>query len=434
MPEITITGIGSELQGVGRLSDGRAVFVPYTLPNERVHIEITRETPRFAEARLIEIIEPSADRIAPACPYYGVCGGCVAQHMRYAASLELKRQKVENALKRIGGVGEPLVLPTIGSDNVYRCRNKAEYAVEIHDGAPVVGLREAKSRRVIPIGDCLLQTESSVRIMREMRKRLAGFGEAKHIRYLVTRTNRKGELTLTISCDAPLFKQISKLTDGLTEPISVYFCRLNPHPTHALDGVCTRVRGAETPSDELLGLTFALSPQSFFQVNPRQAERLYRKAFEAIDLNESMRLLDAYCGAGTISLTAARLCGHVTGVEIVAPAIENAKENAMRNGLTDRAAFICGDAAKVIPKRIADGERFDAAILDPPRKGADRALLEALAKVEIPRIVYISCDPATLARDVKILSANGYSFQWAQPVDMFPWTEHVESVVLMSRA
>jgi len=186
--------------------------------------------------------------------------------------------------------------------------------------------------------------------------------------------------------------------------------------------------------DELLGLRFKLSPQSFFQINPEQTEKLYQRALEAAGLgNPDMRVLDAYCGAGTITLAAARKAAYAVGVEIVAPAIENAKKNAVMNGLQKKTRFICADAAREIPRLIAAGERFDAAILDPPRKGADAALLNAIADVRIPRVAYVSCNPATLARDVKLLCARGYRLEWAQPVDMFPWTEHIECVTCLSR-
>lgn len=434
--EIEITGSGSELQGVGRAADGRVAFVPGALPGERVRAEIVRDAGRFLEARLEAVLEPSPERAEPVCPAFGACGGCAARHMNYAYSLELKRQKVEAALRRIGGAEVP-VLPTIGADAQERCRNKAEYACELQDGVPVAGLRMNRSRRVIEVEDCLLQSELSVRILRGVRSRMAQIPGAKQFRFLVTRTNRAGQATLTIAAEAPVTTAARQIGEALQkespELISVVFCRLNRRPAHALDGECTLLLGERVIRDELLGLTFELSPQSFFQVNPQQAEKLYLKAFEAIDLSPSMRILDVYCGAGTITLNAAARCAFATGVEIVAPAIENAKRNAKLNGLSEKSRFICGDAAKVIPRMIADGQRFDAAILDPPRKGADASVLHALADAGIEKIAYVSCDPATLARDVKLLSARGYRAEWAQPVDMFPWTEHVETVVLLSR-
>ena len=437
MEQICITGTGSELQGVGRLADGRAVFVPGALPGESVEIEIARDAKRFCEGRLLRVLDPSPERAGSACPHGANCGGCAARHMRYEYSLELKRRRVADALSRIGGVDDPTVFETIGCADPERSRNKAEYAVEVRSGAVRAGCFEKGSHRVLPIRDCLLQRPESVRALNWVSDHLGEYGFASHIRYLVTRVNRAGELTAVLSGDAPLGDELRSLAANmardLPEMISLHYCRLKPRPAQALDGSCARVFGAQTMRDTLMGLSFELSPQSFFQVNPVQTEALYTRALEAAGSEEGFRVLDAYCGAGTITLAAAARGAHCVGVEIVAPAIENARHNAAVNGLADRARFICGDAAREIPRLIAAGERFDAAILDPPRKGADAALLNALADAGIPRVAYVSCDPGTLARDVKLLVGRGYRFEWAQPVDMFPWTGHIETVVSMQR-
>ena len=435
---LEITGTGSELQGVGRMPDGRAVFVPGALPCETVEAEIVRDAARFCEGRLLRVIQASPERALPACPHYGRCGGCSARHMNYLYTLRLKRQRVFDALVRLGGVDQPLVYETIGCETAERSRNKAEYAVECRAGRTIAGCYEARSHRILPLEYCLLQKPESVRALNWVQSHLAEYDCAAHIKGLVTRVNREGALSAVLCGDAPVQDELRKLAAAMMralEPLkSVFFCRLKARPAHALDGVCTHIAGETTLCDHLFDLSFELSPQSFFQVNPAQAEALYLKALDAAAAGPGRRLLDAYCGAGTITLAAARRGAQVLGVEIVPPAIENAKRNAQRNGLDSAARFVCGDAAREIPRRIAAGERFDAAILDPPRKGADEALLSALADAEIPRIAYISCNPSTLARDVKLLSARGYRLNWAQPVDMFPWTEHVETVVLMSRA
>lgn len=437
MERVEITGAGSEMQGVGRLADGRAVFVPGALPGEAVEIEVTRDGGRFCEARLLRVLKASGDRREPDCPLYGRCGGCSARHMNYEATLRMKRQRVIDALERIGGAREVRVLPTIGSEQTERCRNKAEYAMSMQGGRLTIGSFEGRSRRILSLEDCLLQRPESGRALRWMNMHLAEFPFAGHIRFLVTRVNRAGEMALALSGDAPVQGEMRALAKRimaeLPEVVSVHFCKLNHRAAHALDGACSWVAGRRSLEDELLGLRFELAPQSFFQVNPPQAEKLYLKALEAAGLLEDApkRVLDAYCGAGTITLAAARRAEHVLGVEIVPPAIENARQNAWRNGLENRARFICGDAAREIPRCIAAGERFDAAILDPPRKGAEAALLNAMADAGIPRIAYVSCNPSTLARDVKLLIARGYRLQWAQPVDMFPWTEHVETVCLI---
>ena len=435
MEQIYIHGAGSEMQGVGRLEDGRAVFVPGALPGEKVDIEIIRDASRFCEGKLLNIAEASPERRESDCRYYGSCGGCSARHMHYDYTLRLKRQRVFDALSRIGGVQEPLVFATIGSEKRERTRNKAEYALDMKNGKPSIGCFAEKSHRVIPVEDCLLQKEESIKLLNWMQKNLTKYPFAGHIRYLVTRVNREGKMTVVLSGDAPVQGEIAHMTPDLMkdipEMVSLHFCKLKNRPGHALDGFCSHVAGENTVCDTLIGLEFELSPQSFFQVNPEQTEILYEKALEAAGVkdNSGMRIMDAYCGAGTISLAAARYAKHVTGVEIVAPAIENAK----RNGMGQKTRFICADAAREIPRLISAGEHFDAVILDPPRKGADAALLNALADVHIPRISYVSCNPSTLARDVKILCERGYKLEWAQPVDMFPWTEHVETVALLTK-
>ncbi|MBQ3269234.1 MAG: 23S rRNA (uracil(1939)-C(5))-methyltransferase RlmD [Clostridia bacterium] len=441
MERIGITGVGSRLQGVGRLADGRAAFVPGAIPGEVVEVNIIREKGRFCEASLCAVLEASPDRVSPACPHAGRCGGCQARHIRYERTLELKRQLVFDALTRVGGVETPNVFPTLGCAEPDRTRNKAEYPVALRDGRVVAGACAEGSREVIPLEDCLLQRKESVRALRAVVGHLNALPFARHVRGIVTRVNRARELMLVLCADAPILPDVRRLSPALFAELpelrSLYLCQLDRRPAHALDGRCTLVDGAPVLTDTLLGLTFELAPQAFFQVNPPQAEALYEKALEAAGIAPGcgMNVLDAYCGAGTITLSAAsRGARSVTGIEIVPPAIENARRNAALNALSDGTRFICGDAAREIPKLLARGERFDAAILDPPRKGCDDALLNALIAAKLPRIAYVSCNPATLARDVKTLATGGYRLEWAQPVDMFPYTHHVESVVKLTRA
>ena len=303
----------------------------------------------------------------------------------------------------------------------------------------VIGAYEGNSRRVIPLDNCLLQNGESLKALKWFSENLNRLPGARHLKFLVTRVNRAGEMMVTLSGDAPILSEAEKIGKLLRQAVpsvqSLFFCHLNRRFAHALDGKCTRISGAPALSDTLLGLKFELAPQAFFQINPIQTEKLYTKALEAAGLTEGRkgRILDAYCGAGTITLAAARHADYAVGIEIVAPAIENARRNAKANGLAGNTRFICADAAKEIPRLISSGDRFDAAILDPPRKGADEALLTSLIKSNVPVISYVSCNPATLARDVKILAAGGYKLEWAQPVDMFPGTSHVETVVLLSK-
>ena len=434
MEKIEITGIGSELQGVGRLSDGRAVFVRGALPGETVNIEIIQDKGRFCEASLVEVVKASPDRVTPDCPHAGICGGCQARHATYEATLRMKRQKVCDALTRIGGVIDPLVFDTVGCAQPDRTRNKAEYPIGIQNGRVVIGAYAHGSRRIIPLDDCLLQSEQSVSFMRALAERLNRWPMSRHLKYLVTRTNRAGDMMVVLCGDAPIVQEISKLSSALPRVHSIWYCQLNHRFTHALDGRCTLISGSPTISETLFDLNFEISPQSFFQVNTHQTEVLYAKALEAAGICSgcNLNVLDAYCGAGTISLSAARYAKSVLGIEIVAPAIENARRNADNNHIGN-ARFICGDAAREIPRLLSKGDHYDALILDPPRKGADPSLLSAVINARIPIVSYVSCNPATLARDVKMLCNGSYALRWVQPVDMFPWTSHVETVVSMSR-
>ena len=437
MEEILITGVGSGMQGVGRMNDGCVVFVPGALPGETAEIEITKRTSRFCEARLVRVCSASRERQTPACTAYGACGGCQARHMRYSESLRLKQQRVYDALSRIGGVENPNVLETIGCASPDRTRNKAEFPIgKGTDGRVVIGAYAANSHKIIPLGDCLSQRLPAGRALRYFSEHIQSMPGADHYTNLVARTNRKGELMLILCANAPIADAARKLfpalKDALPELVSFYFMRQNNRPAHALDGTILHIGGEKVLNETLLDLQFAISPQSFFQINPDQTEKLYACAIQYANLIPTSRVLDIYCGAGTITLSAAKISKDVTGVEIVPPAIRDAKENARRNGLESRAQFICADAAKEIPRLLQSGKRFDCVIIDPPRKGVDAPALEAVLNARPERIVYVSCNPATLARDVKTLS-SAYTVTAAQPVDMFPWTEHVETVCLLVR-
>ena len=285
MERVEITDVGSQLQGVGRLSDGRAVFVPGAIPGEVANIEITREKGRFCEASLSAVLEASPDRRSPACPFYGACGGCQGRHMTYERTLSLKRQIVWDALSRVGGIERPNVLETLGCEDPERYRNKAEYPIVWQEGKPVVGMHAAESNRVVLVNDCLLQGEASVRALRWLSERLEALPFARHLKGLVTRVNRAGELMLVLCADAPILGEVSALSDSLRHALpelrSLFLCHLNRRPSHALDGRCIKLWGADALSETLLGLEFEVSPQSFFQVNPVQTELLYAKALDA---------------------------------------------------------------------------------------------------------------------------------------------------------
>ncbi len=428
--EVEITGVGSELQGVGRGDDGRAVFVPGALPGERVDVKITREKPRFLEARLTCVTRSSPRRVKGACPYAQMCGGCAAMHMDYAYTLELKRKKVEDVLSRVGGFSQAEALNVVAMDPNVRTRNKAEYAIS--SGA--IGLREADGHVVIEVEDCLLQHEASIAAMQAARAWLRTV-KTRFEGYLVTRVTRSGEVMCVLSSDRPI--DVKALAERLFADVrgmaSFYRLQLNPRPAHALDGFCQWIEGEKTLTETLSGLSLRMSPQSFFQVNTAGAEALYSAALDAAHLTGNETVLDAYCGAGAITLMMARAAGRAVGVEIVAPAVGDARFNARVNALEGKTQFVLGDAARFVREQAGKGFRPDVLSVDPPRKGVDEALIEDARKAGIGRVIYVSCDPATLARDLKRLCAGGrYEVSTVQPVDMFPWTHHVEAVVGLS--
>jgi len=433
---VEIHGVGAGLCGVGRAPDGRVAFVPGALPGERVEAEPQKQSERFLHARLIEVLSPASERTIPPCGAFGRCGGCAAQHMNYDATLRHKRQIVVDALQRIGGIAAPDVRPVIGMEAPWRYRNKAEYHIRRTADGYEIGALEAESHALVPLDDCLLQHPASIRAMREVRAWLNEDG-APDVQYLVTRVNTDGRL-MTILCGSGRINRIDALADRLFANIpemhALYACELARRPAHALDGTCRFVRGEDSFYDELLGLRFKLSPQSFFQVNRTQAEHLYEQAIAAANLTGNETVIDAYCGAGTISLAMAKSAGRVIGLEIHPAAVRDARENAQLNGLSDKAEFIEGDAKAALADLVKQGVHADVLIVDPPRKGVDPALIGAALRANPSRVVYVSCNPATLARDVKGFVQDGrYRFEYAQPVDLFCWTEHIECVALLSR-
>ena len=428
MIRVKVSGIGSDMQGVARLEDGRAVFIPFALPDEEVEIEITKQKDRYAQAKLVRVLSQSPARWEPDCPYYRVCGGCQTRHMSYEKALELKREKVYAALSRLGGLSDPLVLPTIPSPVTDGYRNKAEFACE----QGMIGLYREGSSGIVDVDACLLQPERVNRLLQLMKPRLKVPGLCG----IVTRVNGCGEIML-ILCAKHKSRELETLAEEMlsleSAVKSVYVCVMNVHPVHALDGNCLRLAGAERLSETLCGLHFSISPKSFFQVNRPQAERLYETALAFAGFDPDDAICDLYCGTGTITLCAARHCRSAVGIELVPDAISDARKNAAKNGLSDKVQFTCADAAKAYPP-LSRSQRFSAVLVDPPRKGLDRAVAQALIDAPTPKLIYISCDPATLARDVKLLTGSGkYNFIQAQPVDMFPGTSHVETVVLMSK-
>ena len=356
------------------------------------------------------------------------------------------RQQVE----RIGGQENPNVLPTIGSEKPWRYRNKGEFAVATDPltRTPVVGVREIETNAILPLDDCMIQDDVTVQAVSLVAKWMQIYcisawddpGAQCGVRYVVTRVNRAGDLMLILSTEGKALPCVNPLYDMLTERFgakfrSLYQVILSKKPAHALDGKCQMIRGKHVLYDQLMGLSFEMSPKTFFQVNNAQTEALYECVCRAAALTGNELVVDAYCGCGTISLVLARSASRVIGVELNDIAISNAWLNAKRNKLEGKTEFHTGDAGTVIVDMLRRGIRPDVMVVDPPRKGVDSGLIEAVLKTRVPRLIYVSCNPGTLARDVRRLTEEGvYRLEFVQPVDMFSQTEHVESVSLLTLA
>ncbi len=440
--ELQIAGLGSSGEGVGRY-DGFTVFVHGALPEETVQAEIILVKKNYAIGKLIKIITASPDRVEPVCPVYAECGGCQLQHLSYAGQLRMKQQQVKDALTRIGHLDTEVLL-VIGCSNPWNYRNKMQFpAASGAEGKISIGCYAAATHSVIDTGSCMIQKEANNEVLTTVRKWMQRYGISAYdektgkglVRHVMSRVGvHSGEVMavlITSAYDIPHKKELIEwLTKYVPNLVSVVQ-NINKKPTNVVMGSKTRVLyGRPTINDSLGALNFNISAQSFFQVNSEQAEKLYNKALEYAALSGTETVVDVYCGTGTISLYLAKHAGKVYGIEIVAPAIEDAKKNAQDNNCHN-AEFILGDAADRLPQLLAEGVKPDVVVVDPPRAGCEQKVLKAIADVEPQRIVYVSCNPASLARDLAYLSERGYKAMTAQPVDMFPMTSHVETVVVV---
>ena len=438
---MTCEGLGASMEGVGRV-DGMAVFVPGLLPGETASVRIVKTQPRYAFGRLEGAVrEPSPERREPDCPAYPRCGGCSCRHMTYGATLEAKRQHVEDCFRRIGHL-EVEVPPVLGLAQPTRYRNKTALPVGGTADRPVLGFYAERSHTVIPIDSCPNAMPPADELQRAFltwakHYHLRPYDEVSHsglLRHLVIRVTRRGEAMAVVVANGDRVPHEDALVTMLRQAGAVsVILNTNTARTNVILGPGYRTLfGPDTVSDELCGLTFEVGPASFFQVDPEQTEVLYQTALAFAELKGEERLCDVYCGAGTITLMMARHCREALGIEIVPQAIENAKANAVRNGVGN-ASFRCGAAEELLPRLVEEGLRPDVIVVDPPRKGLEPAVIDAIAQAAPRRVVYVSCDVATQARDAALLCAKGYRVDRLQPVDMFCWASGVETVCLLSK-
>jgi len=435
----TVEGYSSEGLGIVRL-DGAVVFVPQAIRGEEIEVKITKVMKTAAAGEIVKIRKPSPERVKPECPYYGRCGGCDFQHMSYTEELWAKRQRVQDALMRLGGT-EVQVEEILSAKNPLGYRNKSQYPVGT-DGT--IGFFRARSHEVVSIDRCLIQSEISDKTAQAVRTwmkryKISAYDERSGkglVRHVYVRVNKKGESLCCVvvnGAGVPREPELAAYVQAAAPKTVGVLVNTNTRKGNVVLGDKYRtVWGQDYLMDSLCGLTFKLSVPSFYQVNREQAEVLYGKALEYAALTGEETVLDLYCGTGTITLCLAKQAKRAIGAEIVAPAIRDANENAERNGVKN-VEFFCGDAADIAAKLEKEGLRPDVITVDPPRKGLAPEVIASIAEMAPKRVVYVSCDAATLGRDVKIFEGFGYKAVRACAVDMFPGTRHVESVVLLSR-
>ncbi len=478
--ELEITDIGNDGEGIGHY-DGMTFFVKGTIPGDRILAGATKLKKNYGYARLISILQASPYRADAACPAASRCGGCQLQSMKYEKQLQYKEDKVRECLKRLGGIEESRMVrivpeeeadtaetdsrvefyPIIGMENPVHYRNKAQFPIRRDKTGKVIsGFYAGHTHSVIDIESCMIQHEVSDYLLYAVREYMAAgnisaYSEEQHtglVRHVLTRVGfTTGEVMVCVVINGEELPKQAELLDRLEAAVAKYNtaggCResgayrlasvsycINKERTNVImgDRVVT-IAGAPYIEDYIGDIRYRISPLSFYQVNPVQTNALYSTALEYADLTGGETVWDLYCGIGTISLFLAQKAKNVYGVEIVPQAIEDAKVNASINGITN-AEFFCGASEEILPAKFAQNPELyaDVIVVDPPRKGCDEQLLQVISEMNPKRVVYVSCDPATLARDIRFLEANGYRLKKVRPVDMFPWSGHVETVVLLN--
>jgi 23S rRNA (uracil1939-C5)-methyltransferase len=443
--EILISDIGTKGEGIGKINDF-VFFVDGALPGDICLIKILKVNKSYGYGKIIEIRKPSPDRVLSPCPVSDKCGGCSLMHLNYEAQLKLKQKKVKDSLERIGGFKNIEVSPVVPMENLRGYRNKAQVPVRNVKGNLEVGFFAKNSHNLIPVTDCYIQTETSSSILEKIKEyavlnAIPAYDEENHsgiLRHVLIKTGFKtGEIMVVLAVNLkegkPLKNQDSlidslKIVEGMKSIVLNY----NSKKNNTILGISSKTLwGSDYISDYLGEMKFKISPLSFYQVNPVQTEKMYKKALEFADIKETDTVIDAYCGIGSISLFLAQKAKKVIGIEIVEDAVKDAEFNAQVNNIKN-AEFIAGKSEEVIYDLINKEIKADVLVVDPPRKGCDERFLSAVADFMPEKIVYVSCNPDTLARDLKFLGEKGYNIKKVQPFDMFGFSYHVETVIMMT--
>lgn len=438
---LTFEDLTHEGNGVGKIN-GYPLFVPYGLPGEEAIVKVIKVNKNFGYGKLLEVKKKSKDRVEPPCNVFYKCGGCQIQHMSYDLQLQMKHNQVKNVMKKIAHLEHVPVHPVLGMKDPWRYRNKVQIPVGEKDGELITGFYRMRSHDIIDdMETCVVQDElndRAVHAVRRIANRLGieAYDEENHrgvLRHIMVRTGQEtGDTMIVLVTRTEHLPHEEELVRELTETfphVKSIVHNINDRRTNVILGRKSKVIwGEEHIYDTIGDIRFAISAHSFYQVNPPQTKVLYEKALEFANIDKDDVVIDAYCGIGTISLFLARKAKKVYGVEVVPEAIRDAKNNAALNGI-ENVEFVVGEAEKVMPEWKEQGLDPDVIVVDPPRKGCDPDFLQAMIEMEPKRIVYVSCNPSTLARDLRILEDGGYETKEVQPVDMFPQSMHVEAVV-----
>ncbi|MEK4026223.1 23S rRNA (uracil(1939)-C(5))-methyltransferase RlmD [Sporosarcina sp. FSL W7-1283] len=442
--QVKIEDLTHDGAGVAKV-DGYPLFIPGALPGETVKVHVLKTLKKYGFAKKLDVIEPSSERIVAPCHVFPTCGGCQLQHLSYEAQLTQKRKSVRDVMDRIAKLPDVPVHAVKGMEDPWRYRNKSQIPFDTEDGRVIAGFYKTRTHQIVDTDVCIIQTTEADELMAMLKRKIQQLGietydERTHkgmLRHLIVRKARQTDQVMVVLVTRhkkfPQKQEVVELIQQEIPNVTSVMQNINTANTNVIMGNETiNLYGADVIIDRIGDIEFEISARSFYQVNPVQTEVLYQQALDYAGLTGDETVIDAYCGIGTISLFLAKQAKEVYGVEIVPQAIQDAKRNAELNGITNT-HFEAGAAEDVIPKWYAEGKLFDVLVVDPPRKGCDEKLLETILKYKPGKVVYVSCNPGTLARDLRILEDGGYRTKEVQPVDMFPHSSHVECVSLLQR-